>query len=210
MEFLASNSVGRIFVHFPVPWDKKPHRRVFSEAFIEEAMRVLIPQGTLELRTDSQLYFEFAFGIIMQLSKANVHVHKNAQLEISSKYEDRWRKMDKDIYDIILTNETHSPSISKMPTLDFEKWIDFAIVQRNFKEENIRGDGFFLHFEELFVINDKSGLIRLSMGANERNEKVYVWIQEDGKVVYLPTILATKNNVAAHNLMKEWFDGIRH
>ena len=210
MEFLASNSVGRIFVHFPVPWDKKPHRRVFSEAFIEEAMRVLIPQGTLELRTDSQLYFEFAFGIIMQLSKANVHVHKNAQLEISSKYEDRWRKMDKDIYDIILTNETHSPSISKMPTLDFEKWIDFAIVQRNFKEENIRGDGFFLHFEELFDINDKSGLIRLSMGANERNEKVYVWIQEDGKVVYLPTILATKNNVAAHNLMKEWFDGIRH
>ena len=70
MEFLASNVVGRILVHFPVPWDKKPHRRVFSAAFIEEALRVLRPNGTLELRTDSQLYFEFSFSQMMQLTQA--------------------------------------------------------------------------------------------------------------------------------------------
>lgn len=53
MELLPSNSVGKIFVHFPVPWDKKPHRRVISAAFVNEAKRVLMAQGTLELRTDS-------------------------------------------------------------------------------------------------------------------------------------------------------------
>ncbi len=210
MEFLPSNSVGRIFVHFPVPWDKKPHRRVFSSSFVEEALRILIPHGTLELRTDSQLYFEFAFDTMMQLAKANVSVRKNDQLEISSKYEDRWRRMEKDIYDVILTNETHSPSIPKMQTLHFEKLVDFAIVRSNFIETNSLGDGFFLHLEELFVMSEKSGLIRLSMGANERNEKAYVWIQEDGSISYIPSILATKSNVAAHNLMKEWLDGIRH
>jgi len=110
MEFLPSNSVGRIFVHFPVPWDKKPHRRVFSSAFIEEALRVLHVKGTLELRTDSPRYFEFTFSQMMQLSKADLHVKKNAELEITSKYEDRWRKMEKDIYDVILTNGSSTDS----------------------------------------------------------------------------------------------------
>jgi len=208
MEFLPSNVVGRIFVHFPVPWDKKPHRRVFSAAFIEEALRVLHVNGTLELRTDSQLYFEFTFSQMMQLSKANVQVKKNAELEITSKYEDRWRKMEKDIYDVTLTNESASLPISKLGTLRFDECVDFAKVRDGFKDDLLRGDGFFVHFEELFEIDDKSGLIRLSFGANERNEKCYILIQE-GKLSYLPDrILATKSNLAAHTLIKEWFHGI--
>lgn len=208
MEFLPSNVVGRIFVHFPVPWDKKPHRRVFSAAFIEEALRVLHVNGTLELRTDSQLYFEFTFSQMMQLSKANVQVKKNAELEITSKYEDRWRKMEKDIYDVTLTNESASLPIPKLGTLRFDECVDFAKVRDNFKDDLLRGDGFFVHFEELFDIDDKSGLIRLSFGANERNEKCYILIEE-GKLSYLPDrILATKSNLAAHTLIKEWFHGI--
>lgn len=208
MEFLPSNVVGRIFVHFPVPWDKKPHRRVFSAAFIEEALRVLHVNGTLELRTDSQLYFEFTFSQMMQLSKANVQVKKNAELEITSKYEDRWRKMEKDIYDVTLTNESASLPIPKLGTLRFDECVDFSKVLDGFKDDLLRGDGFFVHFEELFEIDDKSGLIRLSFGANERNEKCYILIQE-GKLSYLPDrILATKSNLAAHTLIKEWFHGI--
>ncbi|AFL68001.1 tRNA (guanosine(46)-N7)-methyltransferase TrmB [Sulfurospirillum barnesii] len=210
MEFLSSNRVGRIFVHFPVPWDKKPHRRVFSASFIEEALRVLHVKGTLELRTDSPLYFEFTFSQMMQLSKAEVHVKKNAELEITSKYEDRWLKMEKDIYDVVLTNEIHSEEIERLGTLNFEQNVDFSKIAHAFKEELLRGDGFFVHFEELFEINAKSGLIRLSFGANERNEKCYICIEE-GKVSYLPNaILATKSNLAAHTLIKEWFDGICH
>lgn len=208
MEFLPSNVVGRIFVHFPVPWDKKPHRRVFSAAFIEEALRVLRVNGTLELRTDSPLYFEFTFSQMMQLSKAHVLVKKNAELEITSKYEDRWRKMEKDIYDVTLTNEIASLPIPKLATLRFEEEVDFSKIRDAFKDDLLRGDGFFVHFEELFEIDEKSGLIRLSFGANERNEKCYIQIQE-GKVSYLPdAILATKSNLAAHTLIKEWFHGI--
>lgn len=208
MEFLPSNVVGRIFVHFPVPWDKKPHRRVFSAAFIEEALRVLHVKGTLELRTDSPLYFEFTFAQMMQLSRADVQVKKNAELEITSKYEDRWRKMEKDIYDVILTNEISSAAISKLDTLHFDMRVDFAKIRDAFKDELLRGEGFFVHFEELFEIDEKSGLIRLSFGANERNEKCFIAIQE-GNVSYLPdAVLATKSNRAAHTLIKEWFHGI--
>lgn len=209
MEFLPSNSVGRIFVHFPVPWDKKPHRRVFSAGFVEEALRVLHVKGTLELRTDSPLYFEFAFGVMMALAKAEVHVCKNALLEISSKYEDRWRKMEKDIYDVTLTNELVSEPILPMTTLAFKERIDFSKVKRAFKNEIFHGEGFFVHFEEVFSVDDKSGFIRLSFGANERNEKAYIWIDKEGNASYLPsTILATKSNAAADKLIKEWFHGI--
>lgn len=56
MELVPSNVVGKVYVHFPVPWDKKPHRRVISTSFIQEANRVLKNGGQLELRTDSENY----------------------------------------------------------------------------------------------------------------------------------------------------------
>jgi tRNA (guanine-N7-)-methyltransferase len=208
MEFLPSNSVGRIFVHFPVPWDKKPHRRVFSAAFIDEALRTLKQEGTLELRTDSELYFEFSFQQMMCLARADVHVKKNAALEITSKYEDRWRKMEKDIYDVILTNEGESLPIERIGTLSFSTPVDFSKIRQAFQAELLRGEDYFVHFEELFTIDEKSGLIRVSFGANERNEKCYIWIDQ-GNVRYLPdTILATKSNGSAHRLIEEWFHGI--
>lgn len=210
MEFLSSNSVGRIFVHFPVPWDKKPHRRVFSAAFIEEALRVLHVNATLELRTDSDAYFSFAFEQMMQLSRADVHVKKNAALEITSKYEDRWRKMEKDIYDVILRNEQASPDKERIGRLAFDFHVDFAEVREAFEEILRRGEGFFVHFEELFTIDEHSGLIRLSFGANERNEKCYIFI-DHATMRYLPErVLDTKSNRAAHTLIEEWFHGIRH
>ena len=208
MTFLPSNSVGKIFVHFPVPWDKKPHRRVMSQSFIDEAMRVLNQSGQLELRTDSPLYFAFSFGEMMKLSKANVHVKKNEALEITSKYEDRWLKMEKDIYDVTLINEILSPPISKVGTLKFAHPINFQKLCTVFKEETLRGNGFFVHFEELYPIDSHSGLIRISFGANERNEKCYIWVKE-GHVSYLPdTVLATQTNIRADKLIKEWIDGL--
>jgi len=98
--------------------------------------------------------------------------------------------------------------IPKLGTLHFDETVDFAKIRDVFKDELLRGEGFFVHFEELFEIDDKNGLIRLSFGANERNEKCFIVIEE-GKVSYLPdAILATKSNGAAHTLIKEWFHGI--
>jgi len=143
----------------------------------------------------------------MQLSCASVHVKKNQDLEITSKYEDRWRKMDKDIYDVTLTNEVLSPDISKVGKLSFTQSVDFAKIKAAFKEEILRGEGFFVHFEELFIIDAQSGLIRISFGANERNEKSYLWIDK-GHISYLPdTVLATTCNKDADKLIKEWVYG---
>lgn len=63
LEILPSNSLDCIFLHFPVPWNDSPSRRVFSEHFLVLALRVLKKGGILELKTDDEIYFKDALSI---------------------------------------------------------------------------------------------------------------------------------------------------
>lgn len=207
LEFLSSNSVAKIFVHFPVPWDKKPHRRVIAQDFIKEAQRVLKKEGSLELRTDSDNYFAYSFWEFMAFEKVKLHVNKNKDLEISSKYEDRWRRQEKDIYDITLCNQITSKTVPAIGKLAFDKALDFQKLKSSFKEVTKRGEGFFVHLEEIYTISEKEGFIRLSFGSSRRNEHNYIHIKEDS-VNYLPdNVLATKDNMKAHKQIKELLYG---
>jgi tRNA (guanine-N7-)-methyltransferase len=100
LEMLPSNVCEQIFVHFPVPWDKKPHRRVISPSFLDESIRVLRKGGRLELRTDSDKYFWYSLETFFSVPKTEVEIRKNEALEVTSKYEARWRRQEKDIYDV--------------------------------------------------------------------------------------------------------------
>jgi tRNA (guanine-N7-)-methyltransferase len=204
MEFLPANKVGRIFVHFPIPWDKKPHRRVISKQFIEEALRVLKVDGTLELRTDSDLYYEYSLNLFTSLSQVRLHVNKNIDAPVSSKYEDRWRKMDKNIYDITLINSLHSKNKMVPKLLAFDKEV-LLKKQKNAKEL-IRGDGWFVHIETWYEIKD-GFLLKVALGAYDRPEHRYI-IVKDNRASYFPNgIFSTKSNLAAHLALCEWMDG---
>ena len=67
LEILPSNSLDYIFLHFPVPWNDSPSRRVFSEHFLDLALRVLKKGGILELKTDDEIYFKDALSISKNL-----------------------------------------------------------------------------------------------------------------------------------------------
>ena len=95
MELIPSNIVEKVYVHFPVPWDKKPHRRVISTSFIQEARRVLKIDGQLELRTDSENYYAYSYETFISFNKTTLNINKNKDIAINSKYEDRWKKMEK-------------------------------------------------------------------------------------------------------------------
>ena len=208
LEFLNSNSVGKIFVHFPVPWDKKPHRRVISSEFIGESIRVLKQNGTLELRSDSEKYFKYSLEEFLKLNKLNITINKNKNLDISSKYEDRWKKQAKDIYDITFKNEEFSKEKEKIDKIRFNKTYDFKKIVKNFHKIVKNEKDFFLHVETIFTINENEGLIKLSLGASSKNERVYVEFLRD-RVSYFPDcVLETKANREAHNLFIEWLDGI--
>ncbi len=208
LEFLKANSVGKIFVHFPVPWDKKPQRRVISNEFINESIRVLKKDGKLELRTDSDNYFNYSLKEFLKLNRVNLDIHKNKKLSISSKYEDRWKKQEKDIYDIIMTNEENSNDKYAIKKISFESFYKFALVKKNFSNF-IKQDGdSFLHVEDIFSINEGEGMIKISFGASAKNERAYVLFLNKTIRYFPDNILETKANKKAHNLLNDWLGEI--
>lgn len=206
LEFLPSNLLSKIFVHFPIPWDKKPHRRVISKTFVDEAIRTLKVDGTLELRTDSDLYYEYSLEIFENADKQNVKVLKNQDLEVSSKYEDRWKKMQKSIYDIALTNKTISNQIVTPYLISFDSVLDFDKINLNFKEKVEVMSNLFVHFETIYKSLEYL-VIKLAFGDTQRAEHSFLVVEKSGKSYYLPkSIYATHTNIKAHNVIKEWLN----
>ena len=204
LQLLKSNSVEKIFVHFPVPWDKKPHRRVISDAFVEESLRVLEKDGTLELRTDSENYFSYAWDTFNHLNKYDLHIRKNYDLPISSKYEDRWKRAEKNIYDLILKNEIQSQEKESFDEINFKENISFEEVKKRFKNITLKGDDHFVHLEDIYTIDDKNGLIKLSLGAYEKPEHKFLLFKEN-KIQYFPSgLLPLTQNVKSHKIIKEF------
>lgn len=206
LEFVPSNIVGRIYVHFPVPWDKKPHRRVISPAFVDEAIRVLKTGGKLELRTDSEEYYRYALETYSGPSKVSFEVYKNRDIAVTSKYEDRWRKMEKNIYDVILTNSEESPELVHEGNFDFTPDISpnalDLIENKTFKKE-----WGFLHVERSYTIDTTSWMVRLAMGSFDRPEHLYLII-ENNIPRYFPILPVRSNaNIKAHILLNELLHG---
>ena len=205
MELVPSNIVGKIYVHFPVPWDKKPHRRVISTSFIEESNRVLSVNGKLELRTDSENYYAYSYETFINFKKTTLQINKNKEIAISSKYEDRWKKMEKNIYDVTMINEQSSPKLSIEGTFEFSdanaEQKDIVALHTSIKKL----EGAFIHFERVYE-NTAQVMLRISMGSFDRPEHLYILI-DDKKVSYYPHLpLKSRSNLIAH----QYLDGVLH
>lgn len=206
MELIPSNIVGKVYVHFPVPWDKKPHRRVISTSFIEEANRVLKIGGQLELRTDSENYYAYSYETFISFNRTTLHINKNKDIAVTSKYEDRWRKMEKNIYDITMINEEDSPELLLEGSFNFS---DVSIAHADIiglHKQTQKFDGGFIHFERVYNING-GVMIRLSMGSFDRPEHLYL-IVRDKSAEYFPSLpLKSKSNLLAHTFLDKVLHG---
>ena len=204
LEMMPSNSCTDIFVHFPVPWDKKPHRRVISPSFLNEAMRVLAPKGRLELRTDSDNYYRYALETFSAYPKINFTVAKNSDISIISKYEDRWRAQEKDIYTMSVFSEALSADNEMVYDFSFDaaKLKDLTPVLCG--EKTAVYEGFFVHFEACFVLQGEEGmLIRVSFGSFDRPEHKYLMFRV-GELSYYPqNPVKTMTNYRAHQKIGE-------
>lgn len=205
MEFIESNKVGKIFVHFPVPWDKKPHRRIYSDEFVNEALRVLKIGGTLELRTDSRKYFDFSTEVLTKLPKGRIIIDINKDLAVSSKYEDRWKKQGKNIYDVTLESWNEDEKIDLNVDFSFEFKIDFSKILTSIPTKSIIEKNYFVHVEELYIIEnmENSGLIKVTMGNFDRPVTKYLLVKDGFISYYQGNPLPTSSNINAHKKLKE-------
>ena len=160
LSLLPAGCLQRVFLHFPVPWDDAPHRRVISDEFASQIARTLGRSGRFELRTDSEEYFLYAMQKLspyVQRKAGEISHFKNRDAAIASKYEDRWRKMDKNIYDLIYENKTADLGEPQQFEMEFLKF-DAAAIARNFKNFTFKGEDFFVHFEEIFYFDAQKSL----------------------------------------------------
>ena len=208
LEMLPSNRLETIFVHFPVPWDKKPHRRVISDAFLAESLRVLRPGGVLELRTDSENYYRYALEVFSRPLKVEFTVEKNRDLPVVSKYEARWRRMEKNIYTLTLTAREESPEKRRSFDFSFPGSVNRAQLLQ-LPERPVVAEGYFVHFGRRYRFSDGSGgIVECSFGSFDRPEHKYLIYEEGGAMRYFPERpVATATNAAAHQKIGELIHG---
>ena len=197
---INSNSIDKIFLHFPVPWDDAPHRRVVSGDFANECERILKKYGIFELRTDSKDYADFSKEIFEKLN-GEIKTYKNRELAVISKYEDRWKKQNKDIYEVIFKNHKISARNDEISDFCFENFNPLKISQ-NFKNETIKGDDFFAHFMEIFT-SENAVYLKISLGAFDKPEICFVKISNEKTGYFLKFPLKTKQNFKAHKQINE-------
>lgn len=204
LSMISSNLIDKIFLHFPVPWDDAPHRRVISDEFVKECKRVLKVNGKFELRTDSENYFEFAK--LKFANFANLQIYKNQNLQISSKYEDRWKKMDKDIFDMIAINSENSQDLNLKFDFSFPD-LNSTNLAQNFKNISLKFENFFIHFEEFYTCDDEK-FIKVSLGAFDLPQQCYILISPKQCSYFAKFPLKTKENQLAHKeiieVLKQW------
>nr|WP_315009489.1 tRNA (guanosine(46)-N7)-methyltransferase TrmB [uncultured Campylobacter sp.] len=160
LSLLPAGCLQRVFLHFPVPWDDAPHRRVISDEFTSQIARTLGRGGRFELRTDSEEYFLYAMQKLspyVRRKAGEISHFKNRDAAVASKYEDRWRKMDKNIYDLIYENKTAGRGEPQRFEMEFLKF-NAAAIARNFKNFTFKGEDFFVHFEEIFYFDAQKSL----------------------------------------------------
>ncbi|TKX32030.1 tRNA (guanosine(46)-N7)-methyltransferase TrmB [Campylobacter estrildidarum] len=205
LSVLKPNSVEKIFLHFPVPWDKKPHRRVIARNFCEECARVLGKNGRFELRTDSCEYFDFTLKQFLCFNSPKFTLKKNENLEISSKYEDRWKKQNKDIFDLWVWNLDNVCDGLNLDDFDFSDITfnanDLILLEKNFKNLTLKGDDYFLHFENLYQV--KEGLIfKIAFGAFNKPEHCYIGVSKNIEFLFKKPFKIKENLKAIEKLKK--------
>jgi tRNA (guanine-N7-)-methyltransferase len=204
LEFLRSNSVGKIFVHFPVPWDKKPHRRVMSNQFIEESLRVLKIDGTLELRTDSPKYFEYSSGLLDNFKEYPHEIKTNEDLDVVSKYEARWKRQEKTIWDVTITSTQNSPEVVLEGNFDFPGKLDIQKIKNDLPKKAVIKEDYLVHFETIYTIDENSFLIKLTLGSFNKPVTKYILINNGTARYFQGHPIKTRSNLDSHKLILEY------
>lgn len=218
IQLTPHNSLKNLYVHFPVPWHKKPHRRVISPIFLEYAMGVLIPtqphptlapqSGFLHLRTDDREYFDYALHIALNMPQTKIVIEKNTQIPIISKYEARWQKQDKDIFDVKFFALSGRVDTQKsLQNGDFVFCYARGNVVQNIENlialpslPKIVKKDYFLHIDAIYK-HDEDYVIALCLGDFDEPQNAFVLLQ-DGALRYLNAPpLPTQAAIAAHRLL---------
>lgn len=203
LSLLPPNTIDKIFVHFPVPWNKSPSRRVLNKQVAKICDRVLKNGGVLELRSDDREFFDASLACFLDLENAKIKIYKNRSLEIISKYEKRWLSEHKDIYDMLyFCTKTSEDLKSQDKDFEFKEFCARKFLE-NFKNKTFKFDDFFVHLEGVFLLfGENNFILKASFGGFSAPVTSYI-IAQNNQAHYLKTPLKTEHNLKAHEIMQQ-------
>jgi len=123
--FFAPGEVAEIWLTFPDPQMKKTSRRLTSSFFLERYRQILIPSGTIHLKTDSNFQFTYTselahlnqFEILAETRDLYESEYLNELLQIKTFYEKQW--LDRGIKIKYIAFKLHNEEIRE-PEIDIE------------------------------------------------------------------------------------------
>ena len=223
-ETLPPQFFSRVYLHFPIPWEKCPARRVFSEDFLRQTLRILRQGGFLELRTDSEIYFLDALEIAQRFATVRVETSQNEALKIKSKYEARWLRQEKDIFsarffagDFRESESALEPTPKSTPPQSTQKSpkksppnlaiatkiaplnIAKILSEKSPKHRNLEC---FLHIKCVYA-GESSHILFLVFGSFGAPARAYLWLKNSGECEILGEILPSVGNLEALKMLQK-------
>lgn len=113
-EIFGENEVERIYLNFSDPWPKDRHakRRLPSREFLSRYDKILVPQGTVEFKTDNRGLFDFALEEVepagWKLNACTFDLHHDADLSqgnVMTEYEEKFSALGNPIHKMIVSRE---------------------------------------------------------------------------------------------------------
>lgn len=191
--------VDKIFLHFPVPWDKKPHRRIISKDFLQSLERILKKDGIFELRTDSIGYLKYTLDLFLNQKATSLKIEKNKNIAVTSKYEARWKRQEKDIYELSFIKQNSEEKIDENSfEYVFDSFNEDELLKLNlaFKNQSFKQDSFFLHLEQCYVLDKSQVILRLSFGSFYMPYHGYIKLCECSGFLFKEPLKTYQNKMA--------------
>lgn len=197
IEALRDLDIEKIFVHFPVPWQTAKNRRIFSIDFLHSCRDALISGGSLELRTDSLEYKDYALELFKALD-LSVELKKNAQAKVVSKYEQRWLNVGKDIYDITYINKKKPKNQAQTFDFVFKNIKNLDKKLQSLTDKAYVSEDFMFRFAKRYPINNQMSIYKIIIGKKSFYQALYLLVNK-ADAQYLPTNPhRVKENILAH------------
>ena len=109
-EIFEKGEVEKIYLNFSDPWPKARHakRRLTSRRFLERYDQILIPEGSVEFKTDNRELFEFSLEEVKEagwtLETSTFDLHHDEELmkgNVMTEYEEKFSSMGNPIHKLI-------------------------------------------------------------------------------------------------------------
>ena len=137
------------------------------------------------------------------MPKVEVEVRKNEALEVTSKYEARWLRQEKDIYDVYVKCTQESEPRSLTVDFNFNDVKYTPRIEERLPKKALVFEGYCIHFERVYKISEESLLIKCAFGSFDRPEHKYILLEKDSCRYFVSPPVKTTVNFEAHKKLAE-------